>query len=107
MKDVVSVPRAPSQSGEGQTRRITPMSVARPDGRRVVVTGLGVISPLGLDAASTWEAMRAGRSGVGKISHFDASDFPVRIAGEVSGFDPEAVFGRRKAKHLDRVTQMA
>ena len=75
--------------------------------RRVVVTGIGVVSPVGLDAASTWAALAAGRSGVAKISHFDASDYPVRIAAEVPGFDGEAVFGRRRSKHLDRVTQLA
>jgi 3-oxoacyl-[acyl-carrier-protein] synthase II len=75
--------------------------------RRVVVTGIGMVSPLGLDAVATWDAVAAGRSGVGKISHFDASDYPVRIAAEVDGFDPVAVFGRRRAKHLDRVGQMA
>ncbi len=75
--------------------------------RRVVVTGIGVVSPMGLDAASTWEGLAAGRSGVGKISHFDAGDYPVRIAAEVPGFEPDKVFGRRRAKHLDRVGQMA
>ena len=75
--------------------------------RRVVITGIGAVSPLGLDAASTWEALAAGRSGVGKISQFDASEFPVRIAAEVQGFEPESVFGRRRAKHLDRVSQLA
>ncbi len=75
--------------------------------RRVVVTGIGVVSPLGLDAASTWEALASGRSGVGKISLFDAGDYPVRIAAELPGFEPETVFGRRRARHLDRVGQMA
>ena len=75
--------------------------------RRVVVTGIGVVSPLGLDSASTWEGLAAGRSGVAKISAFDAGDYPVRIAAELPGFDPETVFGRRRAKHLDRVGQMA
>ncbi len=75
--------------------------------RRVVVTGIGIVSPLGLDATTTWEAVVAGRSGVAKVSHFDASDYPVRIAAEVDGFDPTAVFGKRRAKHLDRVGQMA
>lgn len=75
--------------------------------RRVVVTGLGMITPLGRDAPSSWEGLVAGRSGVVKISLFDAADFPVRIAGEVPGFEPEAVFGRRRAKHLDRVSQLA
>ena len=65
------------------------------------------MSPLGLDAPATWAGLAAGRSGVDKISHFDSSEFPVRIAAEVQGFEPEAVFGRRRAKHLDRVSQMA
>jgi 3-oxoacyl-[acyl-carrier-protein] synthase II len=65
------------------------------------------VSPLGLTAATTWDNVRAGRSGVGKISHFDADGFPVRIAAEVPGFDPIAVFGKRRAKHLDRVSQLA
>jgi 3-oxoacyl-[acyl-carrier-protein] synthase II len=65
------------------------------------------VSPLGLSAATTWEALAAGSSGVAKISLFDAGDYPVRIAAELPGFDPEAVFGRRRARHLDRVSQMA
>lgn len=75
--------------------------------RRVVITGIGAISPLGLTASSTWEGLAAGRSGVGKISLFDAADYPVRIAAEVPGFEADTVFGRRRAKHLDRVTQLA
>jgi 3-oxoacyl-[acyl-carrier-protein] synthase II len=73
----------------------------------VVVTGIGAVSPLGLTAPSTWEAIGEGRSGVGKISLFAAEEFPVRIAAEVTGFDPEARFGRRRARHLDRATQLA
>jgi 3-oxoacyl-[acyl-carrier-protein] synthase II len=75
--------------------------------RRVVVTGMGTINPVGLDVASSWQALTAGRSGVVKISLFDASEFPVRIAAEVPGFEPDIVFGRRRAKHLDRVSQLA
>jgi 3-oxoacyl-[acyl-carrier-protein] synthase II len=75
--------------------------------RRVVVTGIGIVSPLGLTASATWEGLVAGRSGVGKISRFDPSEFPVTIAAEVPGFDAESIFGRRKARHLDRVTQLA
>jgi 3-oxoacyl-[acyl-carrier-protein] synthase II len=75
--------------------------------RRVVVTGIGVVSPLGLTASATWDGLRAGRSGVGKISLFDPGDFPVRIAAEVPGFDAESSFGRRRARHLDRVSQLA
>ena len=75
--------------------------------RQVVVTGIGAVTPLGLDADTTWEALVAGRSGVGLISQFDASHLDVRIAAEVDGFDPVAIFGKRRARHLDRVTQLA
>lgn len=75
--------------------------------RRVVVTGIGVVSPLGLDASTTWSGLVAGRSGVAKISRFDPAEFPVRIAGELPGFEPDNVFGKRRARHLDRVGQMA
>ncbi|MGI8491365.1 MAG: beta-ketoacyl-ACP synthase II [Acidimicrobiales bacterium] len=75
--------------------------------RRVVVTGMGVISPLGSNVESTWESMVAGRSGVGPISLFDTEGFAVRIAGEVDGFDAVEHFGKRRARHLDRVVQLA
>ena len=77
------------------------------DNRRVVVTGVGVISPLGLDVEQTWQALIAGRSGVRAITAFDAKNSPVRIAAQVSGFDATATFGRRRARHLDRVVQLA
>jgi 3-oxoacyl-[acyl-carrier-protein] synthase II len=75
--------------------------------RRVVVTGVGAVSPLGLDVEQTWQSLLAGRSGVRTITAFDAKDSPVRIAAEVDGFDPVGVFGRRRARHLDRVVQLA
>ena len=77
------------------------------DNRRVVVTGVGAVSPLGLDVERTWQSLIAGRSGVSTITAFDAKDSPVRIAAEVDGFDAVAVFGRRRARHLDRVVQLA
>jgi 3-oxoacyl-[acyl-carrier-protein] synthase II len=70
--------------------------------RRVVVTGLGAVTPLGNDVRSTWEAAVAGRSGIDFISTFDTSGFPVRIAAEVKGFDPAAVVGTKEARRLDR-----
>ena len=70
--------------------------------RRVVVTGLGAVTPLGLDARSTWASAIAGRSGVDWIRAFDASRYPVRIAAEVDGFDPEAVVGAKEARRLER-----
>jgi 3-oxoacyl-[acyl-carrier-protein] synthase II len=70
--------------------------------RRVVVTGLGAVTPLGNDRRSTWEAAVAGQSGIDFISTFDTSGFPVRIAAEVRGFDPAAVVGAKEARRLDR-----
>ena len=77
------------------------------DNRRVVVTGVGAISPLGLDVEQTWHALIAGRSGVRTITAFDAQGSAVRIAAEVPGFDAATFFGRRRARHLDRVVQLA
>jgi 3-oxoacyl-[acyl-carrier-protein] synthase II len=75
--------------------------------RRVAVTGLGAVTPLGLDARSTWEAAVAGRSGVGFIESFDATGFPVRIAAEVTGFDAEDVVGKKDARRLERNVVLA
>src|SRR5919201_6640712 len=75
--------------------------------RRVVVTGLGAVTPLGHDARSTWDAAVAGRSGVGFIESFDASDYPVRIASEVKGFDPVDVVGPKDARRLERNVVLA
>ncbi len=75
--------------------------------RRVVVTGLGAVTPLGLDAQSTWDAAASGRSGIDWIQSFDASDFPVRIASEVKGFEPEAVVGPKDARRLERNVVLA
>jgi 3-oxoacyl-[acyl-carrier-protein] synthase II len=77
------------------------------DNRRVVVTGVGAVSPLGLDVEQTWQALIAGRSGVRTISAFDADGSTVKIAAEIAGFDASATFGRRRARHLDRVVQIA
>lgn len=74
--------------------------------RRVVLTGLGAISPCGLDAASSWDAAVAGRSGIGPITRFDASDWPVRIAGEVDGFSPDAL-SHGDRKRMDTFSQYA
>jgi len=75
--------------------------------RRVVVTGLGAVTPLGLDARSTWEAAVAGRSGVDWIRSFDASDYAVRIASEVKDFDPVDVVGAKDARRLERNVVLA
>lgn len=69
-------------------------------GRRVVVTGLGVVSPVGSSVASAWAALIAGESGIGPIQTFDARDMPVRIAGHVRGFDPDAWVSPRDQRRL-------
>ena len=69
---------------------------------RVLITGIGTVNPLGLDAPSTWEALLGGRSGIDTITAFDPSPFPVRIAGEVRGFDPATVASRKDARRMDR-----
>ena len=75
--------------------------------RRVVVTGLGAVTPLGNDVATTWQAMRDGVSGATHITKFDPSSFPVRFACEVKGFDPLASMERKEAKRADQYTQYA
>jgi beta-ketoacyl-acyl-carrier-protein synthase II len=70
------------------------------ESRRVAITGLGLVTPLGNDVAATWKALRAGRSGVAPITHFDASGFPVRIAAEVKGLDPGPFIDDRKLLRL-------
>jgi 3-oxoacyl-[acyl-carrier-protein] synthase II len=72
---------------------------------RVVVTGLGAVSPCGLDVAETWSSICAGQSGAGPITTFSTEGWKVRIAAEVKGFDPTGIFGRRDARRMDRFTQ--
>ncbi len=74
--------------------------------RRVVVTGLGVVSPLGLDLASTWSGLKEGRSGIGQIASFDTSNVKTTIAGELHDFDPENYLEKREARRLDRYSQI-
>jgi 3-oxoacyl-[acyl-carrier-protein] synthase II len=75
--------------------------------QRVAVTGLGAITPLGLDAQSTWDAAVSGRSGIDFIEAFDASGFPVRIAAEVRGFEPDSVVPAKEARRLERNVVLA
>ena len=75
--------------------------------KRVVVTGVGCISPLGLNVDETWSALLAGKSGAAPITHFDASQHKTRFAAEVRGFDPIALFGTREARKMDRFSQFA
>ena len=73
--------------------------------RRVVVTGMGVISPVGNDVETFWKSITEGRSGIGPITRFDASAMRTRIAAEVKGYDPEDFFERKDIRRLDRISQ--
>jgi 3-oxoacyl-[acyl-carrier-protein] synthase II len=75
--------------------------------RRVVVTGMGVITPVGNDVATTWRSLIEGKSGTAPITKFDASNFPVKFAAEVKGFNPLDYMERKEAKRADQYTQYA
>src|SRR5579885_3038109 len=75
--------------------------------RRVVVTGIGLVSPLGIGTEANWAALAAGQSGIGPITHFDASQFAARIAGEVRGFDPLRFVDKKDVKKMDAFIQYA
>jgi 3-oxoacyl-[acyl-carrier-protein] synthase II len=74
--------------------------------RRVVITGLGAVTPLGTDVESTWDGLIAGRSGAGEITQFDSSDFAVHFACEVKGFDPTDYIERKQARRMDRFAHL-
>ena len=75
--------------------------------KRVVITGIGVVSPVGSDVETFWKNITAGKSGVGKITKFDASEFPVQIAAEVKDFQPEKYLDKREIRRLDPFIQFA
>jgi len=75
--------------------------------RRVVVTGLGLVSPVGIGVEPSWQSLVAGRSGIGPITLFDASTYPTRIAGEVKGFEPGDFMDKKEARRNDRFIQFA
>ncbi len=75
--------------------------------RRVVVTGMGAVTPLGLDRKVFWEAVREGQSGIGPIEGFDTSGYAVNIAGEAADFDPLQYFPKREVRRVDRFSQFA
>jgi len=75
--------------------------------RRVVITGVGMVTPLGNDQESTWKSLVAGESGAGPITHFDASEYAVRFACEASEFEPTTWIDRKQARRMDRFSQLA
>ena len=72
---------------------------------RVVVTGIGIVSPLGMGLEHNWQQLMAGRSGISLIDAFDVSEQKTKIAGLVRAFDAEGIFGRKEARRLDRFAQ--
>ena len=75
--------------------------------RRVVITGLGAITPIGNDAKEFWKSIKEGKCGIDQITKFDTTDFKVKLAAEVKGYNPEDYFDRREAKRLDTFSQYA
>jgi 3-oxoacyl-[acyl-carrier-protein] synthase II len=75
--------------------------------RRIVITGLGILCPVGIGLEDSWRSIVAGKSGIGPITQFDASSFPTRIAGEVKGFEAEKYMDRREVRRNDRFIQLA
>jgi len=82
------------------------MTRQRSDQDRVVITGMGAITPVGLTVAELWEAVSTGRSGIGPLTQWDTTGWPVRIAGEIKGFDPTKFIPRREARRMARCTQI-
>lgn len=104
MMDVVARPPAPtSPSGSGERTSDRPL-IGR---RRVVVTGLGAITPVGHTAPQTWDAFVQGRSGVAEATLCDASVFPTRLAAEVKGFNPDAHIPPKESRRMARCSQLA
>jgi 3-oxoacyl-[acyl-carrier-protein] synthase II (EC 2.3.1.41) len=85
---------------------LDPATALRPT-RRVVITGLGAVTPIGNSPAEFWQSLLAGRCGIGPITHFDASRHDCRIAGEVKGFDPLDYLDRKDVKRTDRFVHLA
>ena len=75
--------------------------------RRVVITGMGVVSPIGIGKEVFWDSLKNGRSGVGRLTHFDASDYSCQIDAEIKGFDAEKYIDKKTIRRMDRFTQFA
>ena len=86
---------------------MTQFAPTRTGRRRVVITGMGALTPLGLNVRETWEGLLAGRSGIDRITAVDLSECTSQIGGELKGFDPRASLGRKEARQMARVSQMA
>src|SRR3970040_2711315 len=86
---------------------IRSMASNYPEGRRVVVTGMGALTPLGNDVESFWQGCVDGRSGIDWITLFDNTNYPVKVDGEVRGFDPQDFMDRKEARRMARFSQFS
>src|SRR5687768_5614464 len=86
---------------------MTPTNAANQAEQRIVVTGIGMVSPVGCDALCTWDAIVGGKSGIARITRFDPTDYQTTFAGEVKDFDPVGRLGRKDARRTDRYTHFA
>src|SRR5689334_7288452 len=93
--------RTPSSTSTNTPKRSNQNTPTRLTRRRVVITGIGMISPLGIGNDATWQGLIEGKSGIDRITKFDASAYPCQIAGEVRGFDPEQWIEKKEVKKSD------
>ncbi len=96
-----------SNTNQAPTPRKAPAVIIRPQRKRVVITGIGAITVLGLNTHETWAGLSAGRSGITRITQFNADEFAVQIAGEVKGFDPSLHVEPKEARRMSRCSQFA
>ena len=75
--------------------------------RRVVVTGLGCVTPVGNDVPTFWESLKAGKCGIGPITHFDTTEHKAKVAAEVKDWDPTTVLDKKDVRHMSRYIQLA
>ena len=73
--------------------------------RRVVVTGVGAVTPLGLDVETTWKGIIEGKSGIGPLTRVNADEYPAKVAAQINDFIPETIMDRKDARKMDRFTQ--
>lgn len=96
-----------SSATSPQQKHRKPPHYERSDETRVVVTGMGAVTPLGLDVESTWAQLLAGESGITAITHFDATDYRAQIAGVVKDFDPSKFMSAKDARRYDKFMHYA
>src|SRR5215217_8182997 len=93
--------------GENEGRAMSTTSSTTQPGQRIVVTGIGIVSPVGCNASTSWDAIVGGKSGIARLTRFDPTGYQTTFAGEVKGFDPVVRMGRKDARRTDRYSHFA